>query len=238
MVNPPEERSRGALFLLVALFAAAALWFVIGSEGPSAPVVRGARAPDFRLPIFVPGEQAAAQLPGPELELAALAGRVVLLNFWATWCEPCEREMPAMERLYQRLPRDRFELVAVSIDEESAPILDFVRRYSLTFPIALDPGKRVATAYQTMGVPESLLIDREGRIVERYVGPREWDAPEHVARIEALLAPGAEGARASADRAIADGPDSRQADGGPESGSASGSGSAAAASGADVPSAP
>ncbi|MBK7947221.1 MAG: TlpA family protein disulfide reductase [Deltaproteobacteria bacterium] len=127
-------------------------------------------------------------LPGSAsaFELDSTAGRVVLVNFWATWCEPCEQEMPAMERLYERLPRDRFELVAVSIDEEPEKIAGFVERYGLTFPIVMDPGKKVAGAYQTMGVPESLLVDREGRIVERYVGPREWDAPEYVARIESL----------------------------------------------------
>jgi peroxiredoxin len=197
-VNPPEARSRGALFLLVALFAAVALWFVIGSEAPVAPVVRGATAPDFRLEVLAPG--------AAELELSSLAGRVVLLNFWATWCEPCEQEMPAMERLYERLPRDRFELVAVSIDEEPAPVLEFVERYSLRFPIVLDPGKKVAGAYQTMGVPESLLIGPDGRIVERYVGPREWDAPEYVARIEALFAPTAGAAIDGSVETVGEGP--------------------------------
>jgi thiol-disulfide isomerase/thioredoxin len=222
MSEPSEERSRGALYLLVAIFAAGALWFVVGNEETAAPVVRGARAPAFSLSRYVSdsvdgaGSSSASRSPStgpsdprsdsaasalsdpastgsatataaPELALASLAGRVVLLNFWATWCEPCEREMPAMQRLYQRLPRDRFELVAISIDEEPAKIADFVARYALTFPIVLDQRKRVAETYQTMGVPESLLIDRDGRIVERYVGPREWDSPEYVTRIEALL---------------------------------------------------
>lgn len=95
-----------------------------------------------------------------------------------------------MERLYQRLPRDRFELVAIAIGDDEAEVAAFQRRYSLTFPIVLDPDKKVAEAYQTMGVPESLLIDTGGRIVERYVGPREWDATEYVERIEALFGAG------------------------------------------------
>lgn len=192
------DRSRGALFLLVAIFAAAALWFVLGSAESAAPVVRGAVAPDFSLPRWVPtdpsagpgSDSATASAARPEsdaaFELDSTAGRVVLVNFWATWCEPCEQELPAMQRLYERLPRDRFELVAVSIDEEPEKIAGFVERYGLTFPIVMDPGKKVASAYQTMGVPESLLVDRDGRIVERYVGPRDWDAPEYVARIESL----------------------------------------------------
>lgn len=178
---------------MVAVLSAAALWFVLGSQEASGPVERGSQAPDFSLPRFVDASAAASAPPGsraPEpLALASLAGRVVLVNFWATWCEPCEQEMPAMQRLYARLPREDFELLAISIDEEPGKIGDFVARYALTFPILLDSGKQVASAYQTMGVPESLLVDREGRIVERYVGPREWDAPEYVERIESLIGP-------------------------------------------------
>lgn len=95
-----------------------------------------------------------------------------------------------MERLYRSLPRDRFELLAVSIDDEPGKVVEFVARYALTFPVLLDPGKQVAERYQTMGVPESILVDRDGRVVERYVGPREWDAPEYVERIESLFADG------------------------------------------------
>lgn len=200
MGEPPAERSRGALFLLGAVFAAAGLWFVVGSDGGGEPVVRGARAPAFSLERLVAEEPSAspgtgvgaatgdAGRGGGRVSLESLAGRVVLVNFWATWCEPCEQEMPAMERLYRSLPRDRFEMLAISIDDEPAKVAAFVDRYSLTFPILLDPGKQVAERYQTMGVPESLLVDGSGRVVERYVGPREWDAPEYVERIEALFA--------------------------------------------------
>ncbi len=172
----------------MALFAAG-LWFVVGSDESASPVVRGAIAPAFSLPrLAVAADPPRVAVDSTDsFELAALSGRVVLVNFWATWCEPCEQELPAMERLYQRLPRDRFELVAVSIDDEDAKVAEFVKRYSLTFPIVMDRDKKVSEAYQTMGVPESLLLDRSGHVVERYVGPREWDAPEYVERIEALF---------------------------------------------------
>ena len=161
----------------------------MGTEDLASPVVRGALAPDFSLPRLAGSlAPSGAEVDAAEpIELAAFSGRVVLVNFWATWCEPCEQEMPAMERLYQKLHGERFELVAVSIDDEDAKVAEFVKRYSLTFPIAMDRDKSVSAAYQTTGVPESLLVDREGRIVERYVGPREWDAPEYMKRIEALF---------------------------------------------------
>jgi peroxiredoxin len=98
--------------------------------------------------------------------------------------------MPAMDRLYAALPRGDFELLAVSIDDSDEAVRLFQDEYRLSFPILLDRGAVVYDAYQSMGVPESLLLDRDGRIVERYVGPREWDAPEHLARIRAVIAAG------------------------------------------------
>ena len=170
-----------------------ALVLVLRSDIGSPPVVRGGAAPGFSLPE-VDRETGA---PGAERSLASLSGRVVLVNFWATWCEPCEREMPAMERLYRAIPRSDFELLAVAIDEEADDVREFLERYDLSFPILLDLDQSVYADYQTMGVPESLLVDRDGRIVERYVGPREWDAPEYVARIRDLV--GGAGAGAAAD---------------------------------------
>lgn len=121
------------------------------------------------------------------MALSSQLGRVVLINFWATWCEPCEREMPAMERLYQALAGEQFELIAVAIDDNEAEVRAFQERYQLSFPMLLDPARAVYGEYQTMGVPESLLVDRDGRIVERYVGPREWDATSYVDRIRELI---------------------------------------------------
>lgn len=149
-------------------------------------MTRGASAPDFDLATL--SEEGTGRL-----SLDSLEGKVVLVNFWATWCKPCEREMPAMERLYNALPRDDFEMVAVSIDDSMEDVASFQEGYQLSFPIVLDADKRVNTAYQTMGVPESLLIDVDGRIVERYVGPRDWDAPEYVDRIQKLIDQGAGG---------------------------------------------
>lgn len=161
---------------------------VLRSDVGAPPVVRGAMAPEFELPRLTPS--AGAREPGKDgdtVALSSFAGRVVLVNFWATWCEPCEREIPAMERLYQELGGEDFELLAVAIDDDEAKVQEFQERYQLSFPIVLDSNQAVYGSYQTMGVPESLLIDREGRIVERYVGPREWDAIEYVTRIRELI---------------------------------------------------
>lgn len=168
----------GAAVVVLAIVA------ILASDVGPPPVVRGTIAPDFDLRLLGSPVGPAAE----HFDLASVSGSVVLVNFWATWCEPCEREMPAMERLYQQLRGEDFELVAVAIDENEADVQEFQDRYRLSFPIALDLDQSVYQSYQTMGVPESLLLDREGQIVERYVGPREWDAPEYVERIRALIA--------------------------------------------------
>lgn len=147
-------------------------------EEVAAPVSRGVEAPSFELSLL------GASSP---VSLADFRGQVILLNFWATWCKPCEDEMPAMERLYRTLQPEGFEMLAVSVDEGFEAVERFRQRLGVTFPILLDPSQEVARRYQTTGFPESLLIDRDGMIVERYIGPREWDHPTYAKRIRKLL---------------------------------------------------
>lgn len=138
-------------------------------------------APDFAVP----------DLQGQATRLSAYRGKVVLLNLWTTWCPPCREEMPSMERLWRQL-RDRgFVLLAVSQDEGGrALVAPFVEQLALTFPVLVDPEHQVGDRYGVWGYPESFLIDREGRIVERVIGPRDWMAPAQVEAIERLLAAG------------------------------------------------
>jgi peroxiredoxin len=170
--------------LLVALaFLAAAPGTAAASSDPAAalslmtpkPVKRAA---DFR--VSAPDNR--------PLALADFKGKVVFLNFWATWCKPCEEEMPAMQRLHDALAHEGLALIAVSTDEGSAEVEEFAARLGLRFPILWDPSKAAAEAYQAYRFPETLLIDRDGVVVERYIGPREWDSPLYVERIRRLLA--------------------------------------------------
>jgi peroxiredoxin len=135
-------------------------------------------APDFAVP----------DLAGQAVRLSGLRGQVVLVNLWTTWCPPCREEMPSMEKLYQRF-RDRgFVLLAVSQDEYGrAAVEPFVRELGITFPVLVDPEHQVGDRYHVWGYPESFLIDREGRIVDRIIGPRDWASPEYVAAVERLL---------------------------------------------------
>jgi peroxiredoxin len=154
-----------------------ALWLAACGERAAPPIEPGRAAPEFVLP----------RLGGGDLALRDLRGKVVLVNFWATWCAPCEKEMPAMQRLYARLAPLGLELVAVSEDDGPEVVERFRERLALSFPIALDPKHEAAGRYQSYRYPETFLIDRNGVLVARYIGERDWDAPEYLSRIERLL---------------------------------------------------
>lgn len=139
----------------------------------------GTKAPSFKLP----------SLEGQEISSHMLAGKVVLLNFWATWCGPCKDEMPSLQRLQQQFDPRQFVVVAVTTDLQLAGIKHFMRQAGLTFPTLLDEEKEVSGAFLVRGLPTTVLIGKDGTLVGRAVGPRAWDSPEAVALIKGLVEP-------------------------------------------------
>jgi peroxiredoxin len=139
---------------------------------------KGAKAPDFTLP----------GLDGEMVRLADQKGKVVFLNIWATWCPPCVDEMPSMEKLYQQLKGEDFEILAVSIDKQGAEaVLPFMKKHNLSFTALIDAKESLKYKYQTRGVPETFIIDRNGIIVEKVIGPRDWAAPNAIAFLQNLI---------------------------------------------------
>ncbi len=139
---------------------------------------RGGEAPEFRL----------RNLRGGETSLSSLRGKVVLINFWATWCGPCKAEMPSMEALYGSYDRADFEILAISIDTVSEErVRAYVDSFGFRFPILLDPQLIVNELYQVRVVPMSLLIDRTGRIHKQILGARDWSDPDIRLTIEKLI---------------------------------------------------
>lgn len=128
-------------------------------------------------------------LRGGDAALADYKGKLLLLNFWATWCIPCREEMPGMETLWQNYKDQGLVVVAVSVDEGSrARIEKFSEIFKLSFPILLDPESKVSDLYKVSNMPTSFLIDRNGRIVTRIVGTEDWSSSEAVQLVETLLA--------------------------------------------------
>ena len=122
------------------------------------------------------------------IRLADFKGKVVLLNFWATWCDPCREEMPGMERLYRAYKDRGLVVLAVSIDSQGASVVTpFVKKFGLTFPIGLDPRMVVRERYGVWAVPSTFFIDRAGKRVLFANGAREWDGKAAHAVVESLL---------------------------------------------------
>ncbi len=112
---------------------------------------------------------------GTEVELASLRGKPVFLNFWATWCGPCKTEMPEIQRLHERAG-DRIQILAVNLDETAKDIEPFFKELKLTFPTVIDKGKKVANGYRLLGVPASIVIDKDGIVQDIRFGPYADDA--------------------------------------------------------------
>ncbi len=127
-------------------------------------------------------------LAGREQPLAQWRGKLIMLNFWATWCSPCRAEMPGMERLWQRYRDKGLVVVAVSVDEGMEHrVAKFVEILKLSYPILLDAEGVVSDYYQVSALPHSFLIDSDGKLIASIVGEREWDSPQAYALIESLL---------------------------------------------------
>lgn len=136
-------------------------------ETETQKMVVGQLAPDFVLD----------DLKGKTWKLADLKGKVVLVKFWATWCPPCREEMPTLEALYQSMPREEFEILAILTNDDPRLAERFVQRAGVTFPILIDPDSKVAASYGVTGVPETFIVDPYGMLREKFIGGRPWDSP-------------------------------------------------------------
>jgi len=177
-VNTQETQPRkNTQLLLTILFVFIACVFLIvflrderdSTLKTTEPIQPGLKMPNFTFP----------DINGREVSLSDHRGKVVLVNVWATWCPPCRQEMPSMQSLYEKFKGENFEILAVSIDSEGREaVAPFMRKMNLTFPALLDPGETIRSLYGITGVPESFIIDKQGILVEKIIGPINWATPE------------------------------------------------------------
>ena len=194
-VPRPARRLRAALALAgLAVLAVSAIGIYLATEEPEISPGAGARAgvgwsdaaqpvPDIR---FQDGD-------GKPLALSQFRGKVVLLNVWATWCAPCRKEMPALDQLQQKLGGAEFEVIALSIDSGgSAAVRRFYDEMGIrSLAVYVDASMEGTGKLRALGIPTTLLLDREGRERWRKTGPAEWDSPEIVESLRAKLRGGA-----------------------------------------------
>ncbi len=121
-------------------------------------------------------------MDGKPVDLEQLKGKVVLVNFWATWCPPCRREMPSLQRLWKKLGASKLQIVAVNVGEDAETVLGFMGTLdeSPTFPIVFDKDSATLRAWPVRGLPTTFLIDKKGRIAYRAIGGRHFDSPENI----------------------------------------------------------
>ena len=137
-------------------------------------------------------------LSGNPVALESFRGKVVLLNFWASWCAPCISEIPDLQQLQEKLGPSGFVVLGVSVGDSVEAVRDVVKRFGITYPIALDATGEIAEKYETSGLPESFVLDRDGallmlpdgpsgQMVVRFIGPRKWDSGVTFETLRGLL---------------------------------------------------
>ena len=166
------------LGVIAALAGGAYALVRLGPESTGVEI--GRKAPDFRLVDVATGDSVSLR--------GQARGDVALINIWATWCAPCKEEMPAMQRTYADLAPRGFRILAVSIDNgDVAAVKGFAQELGITFDILQDQSGRIQQLYQTTGVPESFLLDRDGTIVKRVIGAHDWASGANRKLIERYL---------------------------------------------------
>jgi len=188
---------RAGLLLTAAIVVAALAFYGLrgdfsqNEQPPVAAVVRGGenklRLEILKTPTPAP-EFVLKDTAGNQINLLQLRGRVVFVNFWATWCLPCIEEMPAMEKLHQELQKDGLVILAVNFQEGPERIKEFLAKHNLTFTALLDHDGKVAERYQAWALPVSVIINKRGEIVARAMGSKDWHSDEALRYFRQLLA--------------------------------------------------
>ena len=173
-----RKRRFTALFLNVLFF----VFFIAGCENIAGlkeikKIEIGKPAPDFVL----------QDVSGDTWKLSSLKGKAVFINFWASWCKPCRDEMPSMEALNKAMAGQPFQMLAIVFNDDLDTANRFARGLGVTFPVLVNPEPELTEAYMITGVPETFLIDVDGILRHRFIGPYNWDTPEMRTLVQELL---------------------------------------------------
>lgn len=131
----------------------------------------------FAKPVVVP-DFTAQSLSGGSVSLSQEKGKIILLNFWATWCPPCQHEMPAIEKLWKKTKGSRFTVMGISVGEEPGTVKDFIARKGYTYPIFVDPQGMLGTEFGARSIPTTYIIDKNGQAIAGIIGGAPYDSPE------------------------------------------------------------
>lgn len=169
---------RNNFFLIITLLSFFIAIDILGTDAIVAAQEIGKPAPNFEL----------TDIDGKKVKLSEFRGKVVLLNFWATWCGPCKAEMPSLNSLYLAMRDKEFIILAISVDASEKPVKSFMSEKKIAFPVLMDKDKEISfDLYGVAGIPVSFLLDKNGIVTEKFMGEREWDSPDIKNKVLKLL---------------------------------------------------
>lgn len=176
---------KGVFHYFCAFLALLCLSFAVDAKGSNLfpkldikPMKDKRRAPNISL----------ESLKGDRVELKSFKGKVVFLNFWSTWCGPCKEEMPSMEALYQEFKDKDFVFLTISVDYEGLkPVKEFIEKHRYTFPVLIDQKGETLDLFDVKGIPTTFIIDKQGLMLGKAIGPRNWKSPEVVTLLNQLI---------------------------------------------------
>ncbi len=170
-------RYKGIILIVLLVIGLVAIIFLRGERSYMTVAEVGKPAPEFEL----------RDSKGKLWRLSDLRGNVVFINFWATWCTTCKAEMPYKERLYEKMQGRPFQMLGILFRDDPRNLVQYFQEHKVSPPTLISPDNEAARLYGITGVPETFIIDKEGIIREKIVGPGEWDSPENIAMIEKWL---------------------------------------------------
>ena len=175
---PPQAGSISDRLLQASIVVMLALFcFALYSSLHETVVNAGDKAPDFTVTAD----------SGQTFTVHNFNGKLLLLNFWATWCAPCVEEVPSLNQLARQLGPQGLVVLGVSVDKDPNAYKNFLQHFPVSFQTARDPDEKVNLKYGTIQFPESYLIDRNGKVVEKFISAQNWASPEMIQHVQSLL---------------------------------------------------
>jgi cytochrome c biogenesis protein CcmG/thiol:disulfide interchange protein DsbE len=171
-------RHKGIVLAIVLLTGLVLVYFTM-TRTPQGPVAVHSQAPDFEVADIASGQK---------VRSANLRGRVVFVNFWASWCQPCKEEMASIDSLFkEESPKGDFVMLTILYKDGPESALGHMKANGFNFPVYTDPQQNAAVAFKVTGVPETYVIDKKGILRKKVIGPADWSAPEARSFVDSLL---------------------------------------------------
>lgn len=171
-------KNKALILLIILLSGTAIVLFLLRHQYSPLRAKIGSAAPDIEL----------VGINKDKIKLSDMKGSIVFINFWATWCESCVGEMPSIETLFRQMSgNNKFKMVTILFKDDGYKALSYMKTNGYTFPVYLNPDDTAPKKFGITGVPETFIIDKKGVLRGKVIGPEEWDSPQAIESLQALI---------------------------------------------------